>query len=46
MLAAHLAHELVNSQHWTDAYWIDLQGVNNVVLAGVSRLLQHIICLA
>jgi hypothetical protein len=34
MLAASLAQELVNSQHWTDAFWIDLQGVTNVVLAG------------
>jgi hypothetical protein len=34
MLAASLAHELVNSQHWTDAYWIDMQGISNVVLAG------------
>jgi hypothetical protein len=35
LLAASLAQELVNTQHWTDAYWIDLQGVTNVVLAGV-----------
>lgn len=34
MLAASLAQELVSSQHWTDAYWIDMQGVTNVVLAG------------
>ncbi|WIA36602.1 hypothetical protein OEZ86_007890 [Tetradesmus obliquus] len=34
MLAASMAQELVVSHHWTDAYWIDLQGVSNVVLAG------------
>lgn len=34
MLATCLAQELVNSQHWTDAYWIDMQGISNVVLAG------------
>lgn len=34
LLAASLAHDLVVTNHWTDAYWIDLQGVNNVVLAG------------
>lgn len=34
MLAASLAQELVSSHHWTDAYWIDMQGVTNVVLAG------------
>eukprot|EP00775_Hariotina_reticulata_P003910 gene3910-4164_t len=34
MLAASLAQDLVSSHQWTDAYWIDLQGVNNVVLAG------------
>lgn len=34
MLAASMAQELVNSQHWTDAYWIDMQGISNVVLAG------------
>lgn len=38
MLAASLAHDLVVTHHWTDAYWIDLQGVNSVVLAGVIRL--------
>lgn len=35
MLAASLAHDLVVTHHWADAYWIDLQGVNNVVLAGM-----------
>lgn len=34
MLATSLAQELVSSQHWTDAYWIDMQGISNVVLAG------------
>jgi MoxR-like ATPase len=34
MLAVSMAQELVVSQHWTDAYWVDLQGVTNVVLAG------------
>lgn len=33
-LAASLAYDLVVSHHWTDAYWIDLQGINNMVLAG------------
>jgi MoxR-like ATPase len=37
MLAASMAQELVVSHHWTDAYWIDLQGVTNVVLAGARR---------
>lgn len=34
MLATSLAQELVSTQHWTDAYWIDMQGISNVVLAG------------
>jgi DNA replication protein DnaC len=36
MLAACLAQELVLSQHWVDAYWVDLQGVSNVILAGAA----------
>lgn len=35
LLAASLAQELVSTQHWTDAYWVDMQGISNVVLAGV-----------
>jgi MoxR-like ATPase len=44
MLAASLAQELVSTHHWTDAYWIDLQGVNNVVLAGVLRHAAAAVC--
>lgn len=46
MLAASLAQELVVSHHWTDAYWIDLQGVTNVVLAGGLAVLPWAGCTA
>jgi hypothetical protein len=29
-----MAQEVVVSHHWTDVYWVDVQGVTNVVLAG------------
>lgn len=40
LLAVSLASELVNNGHWTAAYYVDMQGITNHVVAGKCVMLH------